>query len=96
MPAIKAPGQLGRNRKYGDRMETTTDVAAAMKEKASICSAGRLHIRMKEDRYLRQKAEQIASIVKAPNNQARLYMLCPGTYYRPSQVKRYKLNPISH
>jgi len=38
MPAIKAPGQLGRSRKYGDRMGTTTEVAAAMKEKASIRS----------------------------------------------------------
>ncbi len=38
MPAIKAPGQLGRNRKYGDRMGTTTEVATAMKAKAGIRS----------------------------------------------------------
>jgi len=30
--------RLGRSRKYGDRMGTTTEVAAAMKEKASIRS----------------------------------------------------------
>ncbi|MDX8390674.1 MAG: transposase [Mariprofundaceae bacterium] len=36
MPRVKAPGQRGRNRKYGDRMGTTAQLAVIMKEKARV------------------------------------------------------------
>lgn len=38
MPPVMAPGQRGRSRKYGDRMGTAAEVAAAMKEKAKMQS----------------------------------------------------------
>jgi len=38
MPSAKLPGQVGRNKKYGDRMGTTTEVATMMKAQAKSYS----------------------------------------------------------
>ena len=76
--------ELGRGRQYAEARAmaafivqglegvTLTSLAEELGRELSAVSqsAGRLHMRMKKDGCLRQKAEQIASIVKTPNSQA--------------------------
>jgi len=51
---------------------TLTSLAEELRRELSAVSqaAGRLHLRMKEDQSLRQKAEKIASKINKPNSQA--------------------------